>query len=247
MPDAGKYRLKKQIIYIDMKKIYTLLLLLGSAFATAQAQVDFTFNGEVVQPGETLTFYAEDEGYAIIAPDTGFKVTNNGSADANITVTVRKVEPTNARIQWCGITTQCAFIPGRSETRNGSLAAGTSADMRLDGWFDAGAYGTHKLTATVTANGEPKTVNIHFVYNDPTGIATPVANALAFANNTLSYSFDTQASRVLNVYNTAGALVKSVAVGQSGSVSLTGLTSGVYVATVTANGQKVAVRKCLVR
>lgn len=230
-----------------MKKIYTLILLLGSVFATSQAQVNFTFNGEVVQAGETLTFEAEDEGYAVIASDNGLKVTNSGSAAANITVVVRKQEPADAQIQWCGITTQCAFIPGRSESRNATLEAGVSADMRLDGWFTAGEYGTHKLTATLTVDGESQTINVHFVYSVPAGIATPVAEALKFANNTISYSFDTQASRVLNVYNTAGALVKSFVIGQNGTASLAGLPAGVYVAAVTANGQKVATRKCLVR
>lgn len=230
-----------------MKKIYSLILLLGSVFATTQAQVDFTFNGKVVQPGETLTFHAVDEGYGIIAYDHGFQVTNSGSTDANITVVVRKKEPADAQIQWCGITIQCGFIPGRSETRNATLAAGASADMRVDGWFTAGEYGTHKVTTTLTVNGESKTVNLHFVYDDPSGIASPVAEALKFAHNTISYSFDTQAARVLNVYNTAGALVKSFAIGQSGTASLAGLSAGVYVASVTANGQKVATRKCIVR
>lgn len=254
MPDAGKYRLKKQIIYIDMKKIYTLLLLLGSAFATAQAQVDFTFNGEVVQPGETLTFYAEDDGFYVQAetnvpdaPEPGLCVENTGNSDVAISVTVRKQDPADAELLWCGITQQCQPIPGRSETRSAVLKSGAKEAMRLDGQFTRGEYATYNVTTTVTANGESKSINILFVYSEISGIATPVANALAFANNTLSYSFDTQASRVLNVYNTAGALVKSVAVGQSGSVSLTGLTSGVYVATVTANGQKVATCKCLVR
>jgi len=230
-----------------MKKFYPLILLLGSLFTTAHAQVDFTYNGEVVQPGETLTFSAVDEGYAVIASDHGFSVTNSGSAAANITVVVRKQDPADAKIQWCGITKQCAFIPGRSETRNATLAVGESADMRVDGWFTAGEYGTHKVTATLTVDGESKTVNMHFVYSDPSGIASPVAEALKFANNTISYSFDTQAARVLNVYNTAGALVKSFTIGQNGTASLAGLTAGVYVATVTANGQKVATRKCLVR
>lgn len=117
----------------------------------------------------------------------------------------------------------------------------------LDGNFIMGEYATYKTTVTLAYNDEFTTINVNFVYADPSGIASPVAEALKFANNTISYSFDTQATRVLNVYNTAGALVKSFTIGQNGTASLTGLTAGVYVATVTANGQKVATRKCLVR
>lgn len=231
-----------------MKKIYTLILLLGSLFTAAHAQVNFTYNGKVVQPGETLTFYAEDDGFNITAK-TGeeVKVKNNGSTNADITVVVRKQDPADANLLWCGIVQQCMPITGRTATRSNTLAPAASVNLDLDGNFTAGEYGTYKVTATLTVEGESQTINIHFVYSVPAGIATPVAETLKFANNTISYSFDTQASRVLNVYNTAGALVKSFVIGQNGTASLAGLPAGVYVAAVTANGQKVATRKCLVR
>lgn len=237
-----------------MKKIYTLLLMLGGVFTATQAQVHFVLDGKVLQNGETVEFYAEDAGLGLKAetnssshPGTGLFVQNDGAAEAAFSVTVKKQDPSDANLTWCGITIQCQPMTKRSETRSNSLKPGKYLPMMLDAGFTTGEYATYKTTVTLTANGESTTLNVHFIYNEASGIAAPVSGSLDYAHNAFTYRFDTPAARRLDVYSASGTLVKSLAIGQDGTVSLAGLPTGVYVATVTADGRKVATRKCLVK
>lgn len=238
-----------------MKKIYTLLLLLGGAFATAQAQVHFILEGKVLQNGETVEFYAADEGLGLMAETNpllhpekkGLLVQNDGTGDAVFSVTVKKQDPSDANLTWCGITTECKSMTSRSETRSNTLKPERSLPLQLDGYFTVGEYATYKTTVTLMANGESTTINVHFIYDETSGIEALAGGSLDYARNTFTYRFDAPATRRLAVYSASGMLVKSLALGQDGTVSLEGLPVGMYVLTVTAEGRKVAVRKCLVK
>lgn len=229
-----------------MKKISTLILtFLGSLAALHAQSVAFTYGGEVLQNGATVEYYADETGYADTNEPKTLEVTNSTAGPAAISVTVRKVDPSDAMLIWCGITTQCQPMAKRSETRTATVEAGQSKPLMLDAQFSE--YGTWKASATLTVNGETQVVNINFIYSEEAGIASPLAGTFAYSGNSLTYSFDTPAERQLTVCNVAGQTVKSQPVGLSGTTSLADLPAGLYIARIVSGGKTVATRKCLVK
>lgn len=236
-----------------MKKIFTLMICAVFAIA-AKAQVEFIHNGEVVADGATIEFHAEvldlGGGFIILecAPNEPF-VKNAGGSDANVTVTVEKTKPESDKLTWCGITSSCMPISGDSETRSATIAAGAQSPLALHADFEEGEYATY--TAKVTAKAglsAAKTIYIKFVYADAAGIEeNAVADKVSINGKNLNYSFGTAAQRTLNVYGVSGRLMKSVKLGQNGSVSLNALPNGVYIYEVKQNGKRAQAHKFILR
>ncbi len=235
-----------------MKKLFTLCCcaLFGAAMAHAQLQV--TCNGKEVAEGDVLTFYAAKDDFDEIsagpAMDPTFK--NTSDSDYDITVTVKTSDNAkNGGLNWCGITMMCQDIVGGSETRTAKLKVkGFGLSMQLHGVFKEGDFKTYEATVTVYKGSEYLTsFKEVFVYDgeDPTGIENAEAgHRVNFTNNALTYSFNTVASRCLQVYAADGRLVRSAALSSAkGNLSLNDLPQGVYVYNLTENGKTVKSQK----
>lgn len=151
-----------------MKKIFTLICALTAVFATAQAQdVVFTYGGEVLKEGAEVTAQAVDwtefgMGFMVDSntPEV-LEVKNTGASSTRVSVNVKVVEGDYAKIQWCGITTQCQKLTSTTETRSTTLAAGASTRLNLDTEFHEGEYGVRSVLVTATANGESVSMTFH--------------------------------------------------------------------------------------
>ncbi len=236
-----------------MKKIFTLILMAATLMPQAFAQFDFVRDGEVIPDGGETTFYAElvevVPGFNLLecAPDAPF-IKNTGDNEIELTVQVKKTNPEVDDLTWCGITMQCAPIKGGSETRQTTLAAGAETMLALHANFKEGNYATYRAEVTATDGDAVKTIYINFVYNETAGIdAAPSASSIRYANGALNYSFDSAARRTLSVYDAQGRLVKKTELSANGSLSLSGLPSGVYLYALTANGHRATAAKFIVK
>ena len=151
-----------------MKKIFTLICALTAVFATAQAQdVVFTYGGEVLEEGAEVTAQAVDwtEFEMGFLADSNtpkvLEVKNTGASSTRVSVNVKVVEGDYAKIQWCGITTQCQKLTSPTETRSTPLAAGASTRLNLDTESHDGENGVRSVRVTVTANGESVSMTFH--------------------------------------------------------------------------------------
>ena len=157
-----------------MKKIFTLICALTAVFATAQAQdVVFTYGGEVLEEGAEVTAQAVDwtefgMGFMVDSntPEV-LEVKNTGASSTRVSVNVKVVEGDYAKIQWCGITTQCQKLTSPTETRSTTLAAGASTRLNLDTEFHEGEYGVRSVLVTATANGESVSMTFHMENKAP--------------------------------------------------------------------------------
>ena len=151
-----------------MKKIFTLICALTAVFTTAGAQdVVFTYGGEVLEDGAEVTAQAVDwtefgMGFMVDSntPEV-LEVKNTGASSTRVSVNVKVVEGDYARIQWCGITTQCQKMASTTETRSTTLAAGASTRLNLETEFHEGEYGVRSVLVTATANGESVSMTFH--------------------------------------------------------------------------------------
>ena len=151
-----------------MKKIFTLICALTAVFTTAGAQdVVFTYGGEVLEDGAEVTAQAVDwtefgMGFMVDSntPEV-LEMKNTGASSTRVSVNVKVVEGDYARIQWCGITTQCKTMASTTETRSTTLAAGASTRLNLDTEFHEGEYGVRSVLVTATANGESVSMTFH--------------------------------------------------------------------------------------
>lgn len=178
-----------------MKKFYSLIALAFAAMS-ASADVVLTMNGQECDPSKTVEVLAVEENYGdeaepyvmIMNGQTDPQVKNTGSSTASFTVTVEAEEW--QEFKWCGISTQCLPLAGKTETRNGSLKAGESTNLVLDVEFGGHDedynplwgpeyYKSVPATVTVKVGSKTTTYNLLFVYDErsscgvyPAGINT---------------------------------------------------------------------------
>ena len=156
-----------------MKKIFTLAIACLAAFA-AQAQVTITFNGQPVQSGDVLeitpTVLDLGGGQGIVDWTTEPTITNTGSSNVNLNVTASKDYESGPNLYWCGITSNCANIPGQSETRSTTLAPGGMAFVFLHPEAEIGEYLDCTANVVVSAGLNITSFKMHFVYSDAAGI-----------------------------------------------------------------------------
>lgn len=154
---------------------------------------------------------------------------------------------------WCGFDDQCADVTdGRVEKDGLVLAPGASKNIELHTEVAADAYGSYVANIQLFNDTYEKlgTLSIIYKYNDPTAIndVTVDQQALAVANNTLTYSFANAATRTINLYAVDGKLVKSLSTSaKQGQVQLNDLQQGVYLYTVAQAGKQVATGKALIK
>ena len=168
-----------------MKKIYSLILLAVAALG-ANAQVVLTYNGETVDPSQTLEVPAEEisEYYEewdfwdqrVECGSHEPKLLNQSSSAASITVTAA-FDNLNVPVQWC-FPEQCTYLANPTETRSGSLAGKATKALLLEPAFTFGEYTNTKCKLTIKEGSKSTVYNINFVYSETSGIQS-VTNAAA--------------------------------------------------------------------
>lgn len=203
-----------------MKKIFTLIAVLGmAAYASAQSFV-FTKGGEVVEDNATFTFYAEeveeDYGYGpeimlhLAAPED-LVLKNNTSEDIPITAILTYTDARPWGISWCmGVT--CKQV-GDSPFEITEILPANST-MKLDYHADeyaVGIYGSFAANMKIEANGESRSVNINLVYLDPASVGeVSKANVTEVARYAADGRQLTQPQRGLNIVRMSDGSVKKV-------------------------------------
>ena len=232
-----------------MKRIFTLLSTILVAL-TSYAQLEITDDkGNVIENGGTVEFKAEvlDLGngnvYLECSPFAPY-LTNKGASSANLTVTVKRSE--SDKLSWCGITTSCLPMKNLQEVRSTSLGAGQKASLQLHADFESGQYATYTAKVSARLGSDTKSFTIKFVYADPNGIQSTQANqTIRYNGQALQYHATRPA--ILNVYSTAGRLVKSERINGDGNLNLNDLNQGVFMYEVVSSGVRTASGKVLVK
>lgn len=231
-----------------MKRIFTLLSTILVAL-TSYAQLEITDEaGNVIENGGTIEFKAEvlDLGGLIIldcAPTAPY-LTNKGTSAANLMVTVKRTEAD--KLSWCGINENCMEMKELSETRSTNLAPGKNAMLSLHADFEQGEYATFSAEVSARLGSDAKNFTVKFVYADPNGIQSTQANqTIRYNGQALQYRATRPA--VLNVYSTAGRLVKSERISGDGNLNLNDLNQGVFMYEVVSSGIRTASGKVLVK
>ena len=232
-----------------MKRIFTLLSTILVAL-TSYAQLEITDEqGNVIENGGTWEFKAEEMdlggGFVILdcAPAAPY-LTNKGASSANLTVTVTRTEAD--KLTWCGITTSCLPMTTLQEVRSASLGAGQKAQLNLHADFESGQYATYTANVTARLGSDTKQFTIKFVYAEPDGIQSTQANqTIRYNGQALQYHAPRPA--ILNVYSTAGRLVKSERINGDGNLNLNDLNQGVFMYEVVSSGVRTASGKVLVK
>ena len=232
-----------------MKRIFTLLSTILVAL-TSYAQLEITDEaGKVIENGGTIEFKAEETdlggGFVILdcAPTAPY-LTNKGASSANLTVTVTRTEVD--KLTWCGITTTCLPMTTLQEVRSASLGAGQKTPLQLHADFESGQYATYTAEVTARLGSDTKKFTIKFVYADRSGIQSTQANqTIRYNGQALQYHATRPA--ILNVYSTAGRLVKSERINGDGNLNLNDLNQGVFMYEVVSAGVRTASGKVLVK
>lgn len=232
-----------------MKRIFTLLSTILVAL-TSYAQLEITDEaGNVIENGGTIEFKAEvldlGGGYIVLdcAPAAPY-LTNKGASAANLTVTVKRSEAD--KLTWCGITTSCEPMKELQEVRSASLGAGQKTPLQLHADFEKEQYATYTAEVTARLGSDTKKFTIKFVYTEPEGIQSTQANqAIRYNGQALQYHATRPA--ILNVYSTAGRLVKSERINGDGNLNLNDLNQGVFMYEVVSGGMRTASGKVLVK
>lgn len=246
-----------------MKKFSTLLLFMLIGYSTTYAQsIVFTNNDEVLEDATTVVFqaveYEDWTGDMGVKAETNLKdeetlepigdqlyIKNQGDSDTKISVTVEKLN--TAKLTWCGVDDQCTEMKNDILTKSTDLKANASTVVQLDAAFTYGESATYKTKITVKVGLEVvRTIFVNFLYN-AAGISSTESNhSIKVANGEFIYSFDNNANYQLDIYNVTGLLVKSEILNQSGNVSLSNLSKGIYIYEVKENGKPIASHKCVV-
>lgn len=189
-----------------MKKIYTLMLLAAAALG-ANAQVVLVAGEDEVQldpaveyvsTAEVENWGSDDDPYWSIKACEEINVKNLGSAAANFSVTVTTDDW--EYFTWCGISTQCQPMSAKTETRSGSIGAGKTLALSLDGSFVGMDEdyepilldGPYYVTITVKEGDKTTDYKVKAVNPKSTGIVAIQNDALKQAK------YDLTGRRVLN-------------------------------------------------
>ena len=123
----------------------------------------------------------------------------------------------------------CAMIAFSTSAQNEFL----DANKKTDGNEDETLVLTKKTEANTT--------------HPVGGITEEHFAKISIANKTLSYNFNDNTDRTLNLYGVSGKLIKSATLAQQGSLTLNDLHHGVYIYEMLTNGKRTAAHKFVIR
>lgn len=210
-----------------MKKIFTSMLLMAAAVvASAQNFTVTAFDGtRTLKDGDVIECGYE-EGLFGLTWDPAIEVLCN----KNLTLTVTANAPAGNKIQFCGITGNCAMLSGTPETRSNAYSEGDKVPMQLDIMSGNIVY---PVDATLKITDGTETVNITVTFSpkaqEELSIADVAADGvkIALKGRTLNYNADSATD--LTLYTISGQSAISRRISGHGSLSLTNLPAGVYI------------------
>lgn len=233
---------------MNMKRITLLgLLLLGGVSVFAQ-NLDLLYEGRVLENNEEIQVTAYDE-YNVM--HSGIFVKNQGTENVEATLEVNYMEG-DGSISYCGFKGgTCTIVPqGGKSARTATCEPGEEVDANVE-FRSLKEQAKGKVKFTLTSGSMVKSVIVNFLYDTKAIGSTLVNNQVTISQNgnvaELNYNFDTNANRMLNVYNVTGAKIMSDNLaGNNGTLSLS-LEKGIYIYSVVQNGKVVATHKFVVR
>lgn len=223
-----------------MKKVMFLASLLVCGSTVFAQSLDFYSEGKKIEEGATVTA-TKVEYEMIVAPVV---VKNEGGAGVNATMTATLMELSGeGSVGYCGWGTgSCAGLTLNSPYgRTTIVEAGSEMDPQIDALNVEEGFRA-KVKMELTYESATKIMYIQFV-NDPTSIISSaksgknvVVNAKEGIAN-VSYNFDSEGVRVMNIYNVTGKLVASKVVsGLEGNLSFS-LDKGIYLYSIVEKGK----------
>ena len=238
-----------------MKKIFTLLAAMVCSFVTFAQDIQLeTASGQVIANGSTVTVHGEMEDMMIWGQlNSNLCVRNLTDKKQGVFATM-KVISGNSQICWGGscvpvmegnsYTTGMGVVDANSSTSllietlvmdADFMNAIVSCTIEITIWTDKNP--DEKISATVTYTNDP-TLNIE---------NTEVASPVVYAKDNVLYC-NAAANSQLQVFNVAGHLCKSIRLtSESESLSLEGLTKGIYIYRVLEAGKSAVSGKFLVK
>lgn len=253
-----------------MKKLTTLFAFMLSAMFVSAQDVVITNNGIILEDKAVV----EVEAYEIIDEEPEWNsaaaftygvdpngnilpnqlyLKNQTSIDqpVNLTITVLSKE----NVTGLGVCTlnSCMGIPTTVFTKQGTISgSGESPEnnmLNLDAHFTFGTPGYVKFQVDLQVGLTQRTLFVNMNYTPGgSGVHSTLNDAeLSMNGNNIIYKLAEAGQHTIDVYNVTGSLVKSVEVGQEGTLSLEGLSKGIYIYTAKTNGKQVAVQKCIIK
>ena len=238
-----------------MKKIFTLLAAMVCSFASFAQDLQLeTKDGQVIENGSTVTIHGEMEDMMIWGQFNSNLYVRNLTEKNQGVYAEMKVVKGNSQICWGG---SCVpVMAGNSHTTGLGVVSATSSTSLLietlvmePGFMDAVVTCTieisvwtkdkpnEKISATVTYTNDPALTIENANVNSP----------VVYAKDNVLYC-NGAANSQLQVFNVAGHLCKSIRLtSESESLSLEGMTKGLYIYRVVAAGKKAESGKFLVK
>lgn len=234
-----------------MKKIFTLLAAAMCSMMSFAQDISFeTRDGVTIENGSAVTV----EGRFDFQLFSDIHVRNNSASKQLVYAQVKAVSGGEAMFCFGG---NCAQIPvgNTSDAKSGLVEAGAAVSLEVEAMdlLSSVITRTVEITAWTEANPDAKiTATVTFT-NDPAVLAgvesaeVNVANVYA-KDNVLNYSFAQVADRQLQIFDIAGQLQQNVRLtSEAGSLSLEGMTKGLYIYRVMENGRKAVSGKFFVK
>ena len=175
-----------------MKKIFTLVAVITTAMVANAQSFVFTHQGKVLENGATVEVKAHEYLYEYTTKtgktiqewlvdcetDETFLLQNNTGSDiAYEGVLTVPERDNNWDLQWC-LGTTCKPVTELPMTMNEVLPANETQSVNYHAAIEPqiGDYGSMLSTITINANGESRTVNIRFTYDESSNGIADVQN-----------------------------------------------------------------------
>lgn len=237
-----------------MKKLFTLLLGLACLCNAGAQTLTFRNEGKVITDGETVYSGKVNEILSMFQVCFAPEITLTSDEDAEICIRLKAIDQ-EAGFGICSFDGNCvpAAAPDYQVVKTGEVKAGVPEDALIEyqngsaGPMNAGTYTkTAEISAWYVGKESEKVTFTLVMTNDEnllsvSDVRSAGDDAISVKGGVLRYAYAQAAARELSVYAVNGAQVLSQPLSVAeGSVSLSALPKGVYVARIT-DGVKASV------
>lgn len=239
-----------------MRKIFTLLAAMACSFVSIAQDIQLeTKDGQVIENGSTVTVKGEMEDMMIWGQfNSNLYVRNLTDKKQGVYVKMKVLSGGTVQICWKPTCT-IVDVGNEYETAMDVVDANSSTSLLIEtlvmesGYMDAVITRTVEVTVWTDKNPDQKVSAIVTFTNDPTlNIEnTEVVSPIVYAKDNVLYC-NAAANAQLQIYNVAGHLCKNIRLNsEAESLSLEGLTKGLYIYRVIEAGKNAESGKFLVK
>lgn len=246
-----------------MRKLTTLFAFMLCVMFVSAQDVVFTNNGIVLEDEATINIdaFVDDEYQDAKAVTDGkdffneilpnqISLKNQSSTEQILRVTTTVLSQENVKaLGWCMIPSCEPILNGKLTKEKVTLNNGGETALALDAEFYYGTPGYVNFKVVVMSGIQTlRTLYVNLNYMKGSGVHSTQNDAVLSMNgNDIVYKLAEAGQHTIDVYNVTGSLVKSEEVGQEGTLSLEGLSKGIYIYTAKTNGKQVAAQKCIIK